>query len=120
MKKLFIVIVLISSIIYAQNIYTTKEITKDNDGYMVENKSNKKINGIVKEYYEDGKLRYEFPYKDGKENGIKKWYYKSGKLESNQYPKLMEIFLDQVERKKVKEIMDEIVVQSRVEFNYDD
>lgn len=51
MKKLFIAIVLIGSIAYAQNIYTIKEITKDNDGYMVENKSNKKINGIVKEYY---------------------------------------------------------------------
>ncbi|EAI3980254.1 restriction endonuclease [Campylobacter jejuni] len=35
-------------------------------------------------------------------------------------PKLMQIFLNQIERKKVKEIMDEIVIQSRVEFNYDD
>lgn len=34
-------------------------------------------------------------------------------------PKLMKIFLNQIERKKVQEIMDEIVMQSRVEFSYD-
>ena len=34
-------------------------------------------------------------------------------------PKLAEILTEQVERGKVKEIMDEIVIQSKVEFNYD-
>lgn len=33
--------------------------------------------------------------------------------------KLMEIFFEQVERSKVKEIMEEIVIQSRVEFYYE-
>ena len=34
-------------------------------------------------------------------------------------PKLTEIFVAQIQRGKVKEIMDEIVFQSKVEFNYD-
>jgi hypothetical protein len=34
-------------------------------------------------------------------------------------PKLNSIFSDQVKKNKVKEIMDEIVLQSRVEFNYE-
>jgi hypothetical protein len=34
-------------------------------------------------------------------------------------PKLTEIFSEQVEREKVKEIMAEIVLQSKVEFNYE-
>ncbi|WP_069471756.1 restriction endonuclease [Candidatus Marithrix sp. Canyon 246] len=32
--------------------------------------------------------------------------------------KLMNIFVEQIKRSKIKEIMEEIVVQSRVEFNY--
>lgn len=34
-------------------------------------------------------------------------------------PKLTKIFSDQVKREKIKEIMDEIVLQSKVEFNYE-
>ena len=34
-------------------------------------------------------------------------------------PKLVEILTEQIERGKVKEIMDEVVIQSKVEFNYD-
>lgn len=34
-------------------------------------------------------------------------------------PKLAEILTEQVERGKVREIMDEIVIQSKIEFNYD-
>ena len=34
-------------------------------------------------------------------------------------PRLTEIFVEQVEREKVKAIMDEISLQSRVEFNYE-
>ncbi len=32
-------------------------------------------------------------------------------------PKLIEIFAEQVKRNKIREIMDEIVLQSRVEFS---
>ena len=39
------------------------------------------MNGVKKEYYESGELRYEWPYKDGKQHGISKGYSESGKLE---------------------------------------
>lgn len=35
-------------------------------------------------------------------------------------PKIIKIFDDQVRKNRIKEIMDEIVIQSRLEFNYDD
>ena len=34
-------------------------------------------------------------------------------------PRLTEILNTQVQRGKVKEILDEIVIQSKLEFNYD-
>ncbi|MBO7244784.1 MAG: toxin-antitoxin system YwqK family antitoxin [Alphaproteobacteria bacterium] len=37
-------------------------------------------NGILKEYYENGKLKRETPYKNGVNEGIEKGYYESGNL----------------------------------------
>lgn len=37
-----------------------------------------RINGIVKEYYESGNLKWEIPFVD--DNGIRKVYYESGEL----------------------------------------
>jgi antitoxin component YwqK of YwqJK toxin-antitoxin module len=39
-----------------------------------------KLEGIVKVYYESGKLMKEWNYKDNKLNGITKWYFENGKL----------------------------------------
>ena len=41
---------------------------------------NDKRNGVEKEYYESGILKRETPYNNGKTNGIEKIYYESGKL----------------------------------------
>ncbi|MCL1916064.1 MAG: toxin-antitoxin system YwqK family antitoxin [Desulfovibrionaceae bacterium] len=41
-----------------------------------------KTEGIVKIYYESGKLNEEIPYKNDKIEGIKKEYYESGKLKA--------------------------------------
>lgn len=80
MKKLFIAIVLISSIIYAQTIYKKSDLSICNIGFTTENKTGKIANGILKEYYESGKLQRETPYTRGKINGVEKIYYESGKL----------------------------------------
>ncbi len=39
-------------------------------------------NGIIKEYYNNGKIKEEVSYKDGKLNGIFKEYYENGSLKS--------------------------------------
>ena len=40
-----------------------------------------KISGCVeREYYSNGKLWRETPYKNGKVDGIEKWYYENGNL----------------------------------------
>ena len=40
-----------------------------------------KISGcVVKEYYENGKLERETPYKNGKKEGMTKWYRWNGNL----------------------------------------
>ena len=37
-----------------------------------------KISGcVVKEYYENGNLEIEIPYKNDKREGMVKWYYKN-------------------------------------------
>ena len=40
----------------------------------------KKLNGVVKEYYESGALKFERNFKDGKLNGVWKYYDLSGYL----------------------------------------
>lgn len=39
-----------------------------------------KLAGIVKVYYESGRLMKEWNYKDNKLNGITNWYFENGKL----------------------------------------
>ena len=41
-----------------------------------------KINGIVRDYYESGQLLSEANFKDGKADGLRKKYYENGTLES--------------------------------------
>lgn len=41
---------------------------------------NGKVEGVVKEYYENGNLRIEIPFKDGKQEGISKLYYENGNI----------------------------------------
>ena len=43
-------------------------------------KTTNKREGPAKSYYEDGKLKAEFNYKDGKQNGPHKAYYTNGQL----------------------------------------
>ena len=38
---------------------------------------------IKKEYYQNGKLCSETPYKNDKRHGIRKFYYENGKLKSS-------------------------------------
>ena len=45
------------------------------------NNADKKVT-IKKEYYPNGKLKTEIPYKDDKINGIAKTYYESGELQA--------------------------------------
>jgi len=37
--------------------------------------------GVTKDYYENGQLKMEANYKDGKLEGVAKFYYESGQLE---------------------------------------
>lgn len=46
---------------------------------------NGKINGISKEYYKGGKLKYEIPYTNNKINGVMKGYWETSAL-AGKYP----------------------------------
>jgi antitoxin component YwqK of YwqJK toxin-antitoxin module len=50
---------------------STKEIKENNS-------SENKLNGITKEFYENGDLKIEWNYKDNLLNGISKEYHKDG------------------------------------------
>ncbi|KKL59678.1 hypothetical protein LCGC14_2212890 [marine sediment metagenome] len=40
---------------------------------------------IEREYWSNGKLKYEVPYHQGQRHGVVKWWYKSGQLECENY-----------------------------------
>ena len=42
----------------------------------------KKKDGLVKSWYPNGQLEYEFNYKDGKIDGLSNWWYDNGQLET--------------------------------------
>jgi len=64
MKKIALVII---SILFLSGVAYGQEESKD---------------GVIKEYYESGKLKSEANYKNGKKDGIEKLYYDSGQLMS--------------------------------------
>lgn len=79
MKNLLLICIL-SGGIFAQNISTDKNETAQKDVTFVVNKTNKTIDGLIKEYYDNGKVRSAIPYKGNKIHGMRKEYYETGKL----------------------------------------
>jgi antitoxin component YwqK of YwqJK toxin-antitoxin module len=109
MKKLFVCLVLINSVLcFSQNI-TSKVIKKDDKGNTLErvffDKNNKEIahlyfdsegnqlklegnipDGVViKSFYDNGNLQRESIYKNNKRNGIQKEYNENGKISFEGY-----------------------------------
>ncbi len=54
----------------------------------------------AKQYYENGNLQMEFPYKDGKKHGLRKKYWENGQLQSQMTYVMGEPKADLVEWKK--------------------
>ncbi len=82
MKKLFIFIGLTISL-FGQKIYKADDSNIAYDIFyniVYDKKSAKPIIALLKDYYGNGNLRSEIPYKDGKREGIEKWYYENGNL----------------------------------------
>lgn len=98
MKKyifLFIVIVFVS----CKTVIINKKNTVDKDSITYFKKDMSLVNGIVKDYFENGWLSYEGKYKDGKKVGIHKyWYdqYKVGDLASESVFKDGELISEKV------------------------
>lgn len=64
---------------FAEKVYTESEI-KSCGWSLTCTSDDVPLTGVVKRYYENGKLRGEATYKNGKKNGIVKWYHKNGNL----------------------------------------
>jgi hypothetical protein len=60
--------------------YSMDEVTIPNDTMAFFKKDMKPVTGIVREWYKNGQLRYEFNYKNGKLNGLQRWWYENGQL----------------------------------------
>ena len=52
----------------------------DTESVFCADKDGKPINGIVKQYYENGNIWREMTIKNGRENGVEREYYESGQL----------------------------------------
>ena len=62
-----------------------------------ENVNSKKLTGIVKDYYENGKLKHEGRYKDDKREGIHRFYDKDGNIKEEVQYKNGEVFDEEKE-----------------------
>ena len=59
--------------------YSWDEVTIPNDIMLVK-KNIKPVTGIVRDWYENGQLKFEWNYKDGKEDGLHRGWWEDGKL----------------------------------------
>ena len=59
-----------------------QEVLLDREGRRVIKGTGKIPDGIVKQYYESGKLLYDTNYKDNREEGVERKYYENGNLQS--------------------------------------
>lgn len=82
MKKLVLLFcfIALSTIVYAQEKEYTLNIDAiwDKVAETMRDAGGSPITGIVKSYHENGNVKFEFPYKDGKRNGITKRYDENG------------------------------------------
>ena len=84
MKKV-VSTLLLSTLIYCpavaeDKVYTSADIKSC--GELTCDLNEKPITGLLKFYYENGKLEGEIPYKNGEIDGLLKGYYENGKLEA--------------------------------------
>ena len=85
MKKIKVLFVIIFILLFA-SCGKPREVdfkdTEERDGITYVKGETKTFTGIIKSYYDNGALKEDIPYKDGKANGIVKGYYPNGNLES--------------------------------------
>ena len=85
MKKIKVLFILIFVLLFA-SCGKPREVKYEDiekrEGIIYVKGETKAFTGIIKSYYDNGALKEDIPYKDGKENGIVKGYYPNGNLES--------------------------------------
>lgn len=86
MKNLFILLFVSLAIIsFGQNRYKAEKTTIDLTDTLVYLRSNMElVQGIIYSKHENGQLKYEYNYKDGKLEGIARYWYENGKLRYEQ------------------------------------
>jgi antitoxin component YwqK of YwqJK toxin-antitoxin module len=77
MRKIIITLFLSAVFVSAQNEYTMSVDAFFKDGIVNESKP---ITGLVKGYHENGEVKAEIFYKDGKKEGVAKYYYENGNV----------------------------------------
>jgi len=60
--------------------YSLDEVTIPNDTMAFFKKDMKPVTGVVRDRYEDGQLKFEYNYKDGKKDGLHRGWYEDGQL----------------------------------------
>jgi antitoxin component YwqK of YwqJK toxin-antitoxin module len=84
MKKLvlaiYLVIFAVAGCAKGGKEYTIGEDVFYDEELEIWHSDNKLVTGVLKWYYENGKIQVEFPVKNGKYEGLGKTYYESGKL----------------------------------------
>ena len=60
--------------------YSWDDVTIPNDTMAFFKNDMKPVTGIVREWYENGQLRFEYNFKDGEWDGLQREWYKNGQL----------------------------------------
>ena len=83
MKKIKVLFMLIFILLFA-SCGKPREVniadTEIREGIAYVKGETKAFTGIIKSYYDNGALKKDIPYKDGKKEGLSKAYYKNGNL----------------------------------------
>ena len=80
-RKLALILIIILNVISCSE--TKKEDSQkhvEKDGVLYEANSNEPFTGIDKTYYENGQLKFEAKFQNGKPNGVGKEYFENGVL----------------------------------------
>lgn len=60
--------------------YSIDEVTIPNDTMAFFKYDMKPVTGFVREWYENGQLRFEYNFKDGERDGLQREWFKNGRL----------------------------------------
>lgn len=83
MKKLIIFLSLLVGFTISVNAsenktYSEQDVHYDKTSFLMFDKNNSPVSGVIKVFFDDQKIHKEIPYVSGKKHGVETWYWPNG------------------------------------------